>query len=306
VIVVGSVNVDRIIRCRVLPAPGETVVGATLEDGFGGKGANQAAAAATMGAQVELIGRVGSDPAGAQSVEKLRTLGVGVGEVSEDRSTHTGHAFVMVSDDGENSIVVASGANSTLRAEEVQAALANLRPRDGDVILTSAEIPTECIEVVPATTPPGVTWIHNAAPAGPLPSWTSDRRPILVTNAVEAGQLTGLDRTQSAAQQLAAVAQAVIVTMGGEGALLAVDGECRSVRGPVVDVVDTTGAGDVFCGALAAILADGTPVAEALRFAVAAGAYAVTGTGARGALPTSRHVSKLLNDTAPTAGKGTP
>ncbi|KOV13823.1 hypothetical protein ADK60_29455 [Streptomyces sp. XY431] len=302
VVAIGSVNIDRILRCPVLPAPGETVLAAGSAQGFGGKGANQAVAAAAMGAPTCLVARVGADAEGRAALADLRAAGVATDAVHTDPDAPTGLAVVLVDPAGENSIVVVPGANARLTGAEVAQALAELALTAADTVLTSGEVPEECIRATASALPAGPRWIHNAAPAGVLPDWSDPglRRPLLVANAVEAAQLTGrpapgaeaTDRTDSTgdatattATALAALGDGAVVTLGAAGALVAAGGALHRVPAPEVAVVDTTGAGDVFCGALAARLAQGASLPEAAATAVAAGAFAVTALGARGALP---------------------
>ncbi|WP_326800277.1 ribokinase [Streptomyces sp. NBC_01808] len=290
---VGSVNLDRILRCPVLPSPGETVLVASLAEGFGGKGANQAVAAATMGAATHLVAKVGGDADGLKALADLRNASVDVDTVITDVSAPTGQALVMVDPDGENGIAVISGANALLSARDVTDALTVLRPHTADVVLTSGEVPRPCLQAVADHLPPGTRWVHNAAPAGALPVWSDDRRPVLVVNEVEARQLTGADNSRSAARILGRTASGAVVTLGGGGALVDQGGECEHLPAPTVTVIDTTGAGDVFCGVLAAELAHGRPLVAAAAAATAAGAFAVTAPGARGALPRPRDLVRM-------------
>ncbi|MFB8171403.1 PfkB family carbohydrate kinase [Kitasatospora purpeofusca] len=299
VVAIGSVNIDRILRCPVLPAPGETVLAAGSAQGFGGKGANQAVAAAAMGAPTCLVARVGADTEGRAALADLRAAGVATDAVRTDPDAPTGLAVVLVDPAGENSIVVVPGANARLTGAEVARVLAELALTSADTVLTSGEVPEECIRATASALPAGPRWIHNAAPAGVLPDWSGPglRRPLLVANAVEAAQLTGRSAdstgttddsradTATTAAALAALGDGAVVTLGAAGALVAAGGAVHRVPAPEVAVVDTTGAGDVFCGALAARLAQGASLPEAAATAVAAGAFAVTALGARGALP---------------------
>ncbi len=315
VVAIGSVNIDRILRCPVLPAPGETVLAAGSAQGFGGKGANQAVAAAAMGAPTCLVARVGADAEGRAALADLRAAGVATDAVRTDPDAPTGLAVVLVDPAGENSIVVVPGANARLTGAEVAQALAGLALTSADTVLTSGEVPEECIRATASALPAGPRWIHNAAPASALPDWSGPglRRPLLVANAVEAAQLTGRsadaagttdgttdgtgdntgdnsgddrrDGSDATATALAALGDGAVVTLGAAGALVATGGALHRVPAPEVAVVDTTGAGDVFCGALAARLAQGASLPEAAATAVAAGAFAVTALGARGALP---------------------
>ncbi|MFE7532263.1 ribokinase [Kitasatospora sp. NPDC057542] len=291
VVVIGSVNTDHILRCPVLPSPGETVLATAATRGFGGKGANQAVAAALIGATTHLVAKVGRDAEGEAARADLHGAQVETGAVLTHPEAPTGQAIVMVDPSGENSIVVVPGANAHLTPEEVTAALTRLHLLPVDVVLTSNEVPEECIRATAAALPAagrsgGTRWLHNAAPAGTLPgAGPTGRRPLIVANAVEARQLTGAADVTEAARALAGRAEGAVVTLGGEGALVVVDGTPTRLPAPAVRVVDTTGAGDVFCGALAAGLARGAGLPDAAATAVAAGAFAVTGLGARGALP---------------------
>ncbi|MFA3872939.1 PfkB family carbohydrate kinase [Streptomyces sp. MMCC 100] len=293
VVAVGSVNVDRVLRCPVLPSPGETVLVTSLVEGFGGKGANQAVAAATMGAATHLVAKVGGDADGLRALANLRGASVGVDTVITEASAPTGQALVMVAPDGENSIAVISSANALLSAQDVTDALTVLQPQAADVILTSGEVPGPCLQAVAGSLPPGTRWVHNAAPAGILPAWPEERRPLLVVNEVEARQLTGAADARAAARTLARTASGAVVTLGGDGALVAEEEWCEHIPAPAVTVVDTTGAGDVFCGVLATALAHGRPLLRAAATAVAAGAFAVTALGARGALPRPRDLARM-------------
>ncbi|MGV9263503.1 PfkB family carbohydrate kinase [Kitasatospora sp. NPDC003701] len=296
VVAVGSVNADRILRCPVLPAPGETVLVTSAAEGFGGKGANQAVAAAGLGAATHLVARVGADAAGRRALAELHSRAVGTATVGTDGSAETGQAIVMVDPGGENSILVLPGANALLSAGDVADALAALRLRTGDVVLTSGEVPPPCLDAAAraAGAVAGVRWVHNAAPAGTLPAGAAEHRALLVVNAVEAHQLTGIGDPAGAASALAALGAAAVVTLGGDGALVAEDGRVERLAAPQVTVVDTTGAGDVFCGALAAELARGAALVRAAATAVAAGAFAVTALGARGAVPHRADLDRLL------------
>ncbi|MEU6082517.1 ribokinase [Streptomyces sp. NPDC047108] len=289
----GSVNIDRILRCPVLPSPGETVLVTSLTEGFGGKGANQAVAAATVGAPTHLVAKVGGDAAGLRALANLRGASVDVDTVITDVSAPTGQALVMVDPDGENSIAVISGANALLSPQDVTDALTVLHPRAADVILTSGEVPQPCFLAVADRLPPGTRWVHNAAPAGIPPVWPEHHRPLLVVNEVEARQLTGAADARDAARTLAQAASGAVVTLGGDGALVAEEGRCEHIPAPAVTVVDTTGAGDVFCGVLAAELTRGRSLARAAATATAAGAFAVTALGARGGLPRPRDLVRL-------------
>jgi ribokinase len=295
VIVVGSINVDLVVRTAHLPAPGETVTGGTFARHFGGKGANQAVAAARLGATVKLVGAVGDDAFGADSLADLVAEGIDVSFVSVLPGTPTGVALIAVGERGENQIVVASGANSGLTGAAVRAALQGMT--DEAVLLTNLEVPDAVVvAAVQAARERGWTVIVNPAPARELPVELVACHPILVPNEGEAQVLSGAADAAAAARRLAAqTAAPVIVTLGADGALLQPpDGKAMRIAAPHVEVTDTTGAGDAFTGALAAELARGSTLADAARFAAVAAALSVTGAGARGGMPARAAVSERM------------
>ncbi|MEV7603751.1 PfkB family carbohydrate kinase [Kitasatospora sp. NPDC089797] len=291
VVVIGPVTTDRILRCPVLPAPGGTVPATGTARGFGGRGADQAVAAARMGAATHLIAAIGSDADGEAALADLRGAQVETGAVRPHPDAPTGQAIVMVDPAGANSTVVVPGANARLTPEAVTTALTRLHLLPVDVVLTSNDVPAECVRAaaaaLPTTGPHGGTrWLHDADPAGDLPDpGPTGRRPLVVADAVEARRLTGAATAAEAARALARHGAGAVVTLGGEGALLVTGGVLARLPAPAVRVVDTTGAGNVFRGALAARLARGADLPDAAATAVAAGAFAVTAPGARGALP---------------------
>lgn len=241
--------------------------------------------AVPMGTATHLVAKGGGDADGLKAVANLRSASVGVDTVITEVSTPTGQALVMVDPHGENRIAVISGANAPLSAQDVTDALTVLRPLAGDVILTSGEIPLPCLQTVAGFLTPGTRWVHNAAPAGILPAWPQDNRPLLVVNEVEARQLTGAADARAAAQILAEAASDAVVTLGGDGAQGAQEGLYEHIPTSAVTLGDTTGSGDVFCGVLAAELAHGSPLTRAAATATAAAVFAVTALGARGAIP---------------------
>jgi ribokinase len=284
VLVVGSVNLDTILRCDHLPGAGETVLAATMSTGFGGKGANQAVAAARLGARVGLVAAIGDDDAGAAALADLAAEGVDPGGVVVVAGQPTGRATVLVDPAGENAIVVTPGANTTLDAATVTERLARFDPVPGaDVVLVSGEVPAACAE---AAARAGVRTVYNLAPFRGLHDWLADVRPLVVLNETEAAQAAGTARTADAAAHLAGLFGAVVVTRGAAGALLVSGNDVHVVSAHRVEPVDTTGAGDAFCGALAVGLAAGLPLRAAVAAAVRAGTIAVTGAGARGRLAT--------------------
>lgn len=290
VVVVGSVNADRIVRCATLPRPGDTVVALGTDLGQGGKGANQACAAGRLGASVLLVAAVGDDAAGRAAVEDLRRHGVDPTHVAELAGVSTGAADVFVEDVGENFIVLSPGANHALTPGVVGSTLSALGLDDDDVLLSSGEIlPAALAAAATAVRSAGVRHVHNLAPVLDLAvvrSWGPGPM-VLVANEGEAVAATGEHDLTQAARRLAQPGGAAVVTLGGAGALVVEGGSVRLVTAPVVEVVDTTGAGDAFCGALAVGLAAGRELLDAVEVAVRAGAFAVTGAGARGALATA-------------------
>jgi len=264
--VVGSANVDLVARCERLPRPGETVTDAVFERVPGGKGANQAVAAARLGARVRFVGRIGRDDLVLRSLERERVDVSGV--VRDDGES--GVALILVDASGENVIVVAPGANRRLRAEEVDVG-------EADAVMCQLEVPSEAVAAAAA----GARFFClNAAPArGPLPV----EPDLLVVNRYEyevVGPYPGL----------------VALTLGAEGAVLLEGGaEIARARPPRVEAVDGTAAGDAFCAALVVALLEGEDRPVALRRACAAGALAASRAGAQPSLPTAAEVDTILN-----------
>ena len=282
VYVVGSVNVDLVVRADTLPRPGETVTGGTFERHGGGKGANQAVAAARHGAEVRMVAAVGDDELGAEAVAQLEAEGVDVSGVERLAGTPTGVALIAVDAAGENQIAVASGANAELGADPVERALARAAP--DSVVLLGLEIPdAPVLAGARAAREAGLGVVLNPAPARPLPDALLALSPLLTPNRDEARALSGEDEPEAAALALAARTGApVVVTVGAQGALVADGSAVERVPAPAVEVVDTTGAGDAFNGALACELATGAPLLEAVRAAVAVAADSTRAPGARG------------------------
>lgn len=266
IVVVGSVNLDLVARVHRLPLPGETLAAHELRRVPGGKGANQALAARRLGADVALVAAVGSDPAAAEALALLRADGVDLSAVTEHPDLPTGHALVTVDDDGETTIVVAAGANHAVAPGDLGQA---------DAVLTVLEVPDAAVAAAAAHV--GGLFVLNAAPARPVAPDVLLRADLVVVNRAEYAELDGLD-----------AAGAVAVTLGGEGAELRRGGQvvARAVPPPTT-VVDGTGAGDCFTAALTVALLTGRSDAEALRYACAAGALAVSRPGAQPGLPTA-------------------
>ncbi len=301
VVVVGAVNVDLVVAADRLPAPGETVVGPEVVRHGGGKGANAAVAAARAGAAVTLVGAVGDDDTGRAALHELRDEGVDVDGVAVLDRVATGVALIVVDAAGENQIAVGAGANGRVDPDRVRAALADALPGAG-CVLVSTEIPVEAVAAaVDAATATDVPCVLNPAPVLPgladlLVPRPGRRGPLLTPNAGELAALTGAGPADERAAELAARTGApVVVTLGGDGALVVgPDGELDHLPPFPTTVRDTTGAGDTFNGVLAAHLAAGADLATATRAANAAAALSVAHTGARAGMPTAAAVEAAL------------
>ncbi|WP_328616671.1 ribokinase [Amycolatopsis sp. NBC_00355] len=284
VVVVGSANVDLVVDVPRHPHGGETVLGDRLRRSPGGKGANQAVAAAWAGsADTTFVGALGEDEAADLLLVSLGGAGVRTDLVARVDAP-TGTAFVTVDPEGENAIVVAPGANHLLRLGARQAE----RIAEADVVLAQLEIPLDVVTAAAGLRKPGALFVLNAAPSRDLPAELRAAIDLLVVNEHEAADLAGTP------EALLDHVPAAVVTLGGDGCLVLQRArEPFRIKGIRVDVVDTTGAGDTFCGVLAAGLARGLDVAEAARLATAAGALAVTLPGAQTAVPSAEEVAVL-------------
>ncbi|GAB4382657.1 MAG: ribokinase [Phycisphaerales bacterium] len=297
VCIVGSINMDLVVRAPRLPSPGQTLIGGPFSRFPGGKGANQAVAAARAGARVTMIGAVGDDEHGSMLRRSLADNGVDLSQIRAMSATPTGVALITVDEGGENTIVVAPGANALVQADTVEAAAGAVQ--DADVLLAQLEVPLEAVHRAAALARDArVRVVLNAAPARELPRDLLELVDVLIVNRGEAALIAGCPPSQSP-ESLAETLQAfgvpgVIITLGADGALYA--GE-RTIHVPAfpVEPVDTVGAGDAFAGAFAAAIAGGMPTREALRFAGAAGALAATKHGAIPSLPTREEIMQLLS-----------
>lgn len=305
VTVVGSLNEDVLVAVDRLPGRGETVVGRGRQVAPGGKGANQAAAATRLGPGVAMVGRVGDDPAGERQRAALAALGADVDGVLTTRGEPTGTATIPVEDGtGENLIVVIPGANAALTAADVEVAAVER----ADVLLLQLEVPLEAVQAA-ASAATG-TVVLTPAPPRPLPEALLARVDVLVPNEHELVALAGAEAGPRSPAELGRLARrvtrgAVVVTRGAAGALVVLPEGLLVVQpAPAVEAVDTTGAGDCFCGALAQSLAAGAQLPEAVRVAVTAAALSTTGPGARGALPDHAAVERLLPHLPPAAAAG--
>lgn len=301
IVIVGSLNMDLVVQVPTIPTPGETVLGNDFTTIPGGKGANQAVAAARLGAKVSLIGRVGTDAFGEQLLANARNEGIDVTHVGRDPAAASGVAMIAVDAQGQNSIAVASGANYCLTADQVREAWSALE--NVDLLVMPLETPLETIETaVTLANQAGVKVILNPAPAQKLPPQILAGVDVLVPNEPETSQLTGIEinspeSTHKAAQALLKLGVGnVVLTLGSRGALV-LTGETKQFTqvGPYhVEVVDTTAAGDAFVAGLAVALGEGKKLVEAAQFANAVGALAVTKQGAQPGMPTREEVENLL------------
>lgn len=292
IVVVGSANTDLVVRCPRIPQPGETVLGGDLLQAPGGKGANQAVAAARLGAAVTFVARLGADAFGAAARAGYARDGIDTAHCHADPSAPSGVALILVDGTGENAIAVASGANARLSTADVDAAAAAIRA--ADLLLLQLEVPlatvTHAARIARAA---GVPVLLDPAPvpAEGLPDELFALVGILKPNEAEAARLTGTapgDEAAAAAAARALLARGphlVVVTRGAAGAIVADRGGAVAVPPFPVAAVDTTAAGDAFTAALAVGLAERLPPAEAARRAAAAGALAATRAGAQPSLP---------------------
>jgi ribokinase len=299
IVVVGSSNTDFIIHLKRIPKVGETVLGGEFMTAAGGKGANQAVAAARAGGAVCFIARVGQDSLGNQAIAGFVREGIDVTHVQHDRHSASGAALIFVSRTGENSIAVAGGANNRLTPADVRKARAVLA--QAKVVLMQLETPLEAIEAAARfAASKGAVVILNPAPARSLPNGLLRHLSILTPNESEAELLTGVRLNGLAAAEKATQkllrrgVPTVVLTMGAKGALVATENGVELIPGFVVKAIDTTAAGDVFNGALAVALTEGYPLSQAVRFANAAAAISVTRRGAQPSAPKRRTSEKFL------------
>jgi len=297
--VVGSLNMDLVVRVPRMPVPGETLIGHDFHVIPGGKGANQAVAAARLGAQVTMIGRVGDDDFGRAQQRNLAQEGIGVTHVSVDPEEATGIALITLDAAGQNSIILAPGANMRLTVAHVEAAAQTIA--DAEILICQLESPLEVVtRAIELARAQGVRVILNPAPARPLDTALLHLVDYLIPNESETTLLTGIQVTDLSSAEKAAAnlrergVSTVILTLGEQGALLANARGMIHVPGYSVEVVDTTAAGDAFVGGFAVALAEGQLLQEAVRFANAAGALAVTRLGAQPSLPTRREIELFL------------
>ena len=298
VFVLGSINQDFVLKVERRPEPGETVTNAELSTHNGGKGANQAAAAALLGASVAFLGRVGDDEFGEPLVQALEEKGIDASLVKPASGTPTGAAFITVTPDGENAITVAPGANRSLTPGDVEAAADEIG--EARVFVAQMEVPVQTVlRAVEISAEKGTRALVNLAPTFEVPRELLEKLDPLVVNEHEAAFLLGREiegvkgALSAAPELLSSGPRSAVITIGEDGAVLADGDSVEHLPAPEVEVVDTTGAGDAFVGALATRIARGASLRQAVAYAVRAGAAAVTKEGAQSALPTPEVVDAI-------------
>ncbi|WP_428303716.1 ribokinase [Lacipirellula sp.] len=308
IVVVGSSNTDMIIKLDRIPLPGETRLGGEFLTAAGGKGANQAVAAARAGGDVTFVARVGEDMFGEKAITGLVECGINVEHVRRDQRP-SGVALIFVGEGGENSIAVGSGANAMLSSADVR--LAETSIRAADVVMMQLESPLTTVQAAAeSAAEKGVPVILNPAPAQPLPDALLKLVSVLTPNETEAELLTGVkvvddaSCSQAADLLLGKGVGVVVITLGSKGAFVATPGWRRHVAGFAATAIDTTAAGDCFNGALGVALAEGMEMLAAVRFANAAGSIAVTRMGAQPSAPTRDEIERLLADNPAQAVEG--
>lgn len=299
ILVVGSSNTDMVIKADHLPEPGETILGGTFFMNPGGKGANQAVAAARLGGSVVFICKTGNDIFGRQSVQLFQEEGIDTSYILSDSKHPSGVAMIAVDKNAENCIVVASGSNATLSPTDLQKAETAIG--QSVMVLMQLEIPINTVAyVAAAASAKGVKVILNPAPACELPDELLKNISIITPNKTEAEMLTGIKVTNmETAKQAAGVLQqkgieTVIITLGSNGAVVLHENVFTHIRALAVEAVDTTAAGDVFNGALTVALSEGKDMLEAAAFACNASAISVTRLGAQSSAPYKKEIESFL------------
>lgn len=293
--VVGSLNRDVTVTTPHHPAPGETVLGTGHYWDDGGKGANQAVAAARLGAAVAMVGRVGDDADGRAVTSSLSVEGIDVSGIEIDPDAPTGLAIITIDASAENTIVVSAGANAKLSPHQVRHRADAIE--SATVLLAQLEVPVEAVSVA-AEVASGLVCL-NPAPASDLPPALLSRVDVLIPNSTELARLAGTTPPSSPEEVAEAAARldtdaALVVTLGRGGAVIVEAGRVEHVPAPRVEAIDPTGAGDAFCGALARSLSRGETLHAAVQRAVIAGALAVTRPGAQAAMPTAEELERVL------------
>jgi len=298
ILVVGSINMDVVARTKILPKPGETVFGSDLHFIPGGKGANQAVAAARLGGNVALAGKLGRDAFGKELYTFLQGESLDLSAVSFVEDVPTGTALISVDDESENVIIVIPGSNAHLMPSDIDA----LPIAHGDLIMSVFEIPQATIKALFARAKSaGARTLLNPAPAAPFIDGLLPLADVVILNETELGFYAGTTHPTSHPSEVQPIArqlqtrpdQTVIVTLGARGAACLHDGAFFIVPGRPVKALDSTGAGDCFCGALAVALHEGRPMEQAIAFANAAASLSVQRLGASASLPTRAELDAL-------------
>jgi ribokinase len=288
--VVGSSNTDMVIKSERLPAKGETIIGGEFIMNHGGKGANQAVSAARLGGDVRFISKIGQDLFGTQALEQFKREHINTAYIARDHALPSGVALINVDAEGQNCIAVAPGANSSLRPDEVNAGLEEMK--SGDILLVQLEIPIATVySSVHTARGKGARVILNPAPAQSLSAEIYKHLFAITPNETEAGILTGItvsndDTAEQAARILIELGcENVVITLGSKGAYLRTRNNGTFVPAPAVATIDTTAAGDCFNGGLAVALSEGLQLHDAVSFACKAAAISVTRMGAQSSVP---------------------
>ncbi|HAH24991.1 MAG TPA: ribokinase [Prolixibacteraceae bacterium] len=295
ILVVGSSNTDMVIKTLNFPAPGETILGGRFLMNAGGKGANQAVAAARLGGLVTFVGKIGDDIFGKQAVQQLEDEGINVDFVAVDPENPSGVALITVDRKGENSIVVAPGSNGTLSSADFDKAIALLK--ESEFVLMQLEIPIPTVEhIARMAALSNKKVILNPAPAAKLSDELLNNLYIITPNETEAELLTGIKVTDEQSALKAATflhekgIDMVIITMGSAGAFILANGQHEIIPAPKVEAIDTTAAGDTFNGALVVALSEGKTIQQSIAFANSVAAISVTRIGAQSSVPYRKEI----------------
>ena len=298
IIVIGSCNTDMVIKANRLPVPGETVIGGSFMMNSGGKGANQAVAAARLKGDVHFIAKTGNDLFGKRSIEQYEDESIHVENIYSDSTLPSGVALIMVDVNGENSIAVASGANGSLSPQDIEKARSTIER--GDILLMQLEIPMETVEyAAQIANEQGLKVILNPAPACALSDKLLQNLYMIIPNETEAEILSGIKVTDwESARKAADIisdrgVDIVVITMGAKGAFIKEGDKYHEVIASKVKTVDTTAAGDTFCGSLCVALSEDMGILDAVKFANKCASITVTRMGAQSSLPYRKEVDAL-------------
>ena len=298
IVVIGSCNTDMVINTERLPLPGETIIGGNFFMNAGGKGANQAVAAARLGGKVCFIAKVGNDHFGSRSIEQYKSEGIDVDHLLIDNDNPSGVALIMVDAKGENCIAVASGANAMLRTEDIDKAVGQIER--GDIVLMQLETPLDTVEYTARIAKGmGKKVILNPAPALHLPDSLLKNLYMLIANETETEHISGITITdmESICRAADVISERgvenVVITLGSKGAFIKENGAYHKVPAIKVKAVDATAAGDTFCGALCVALAENKSILDAVEFANKCASVTVTRMGAQSSLPYRSEIEKM-------------